>query len=288
MSILTKIFVVLVTVLSVALVGMMVSFVARSEDYKGKYEDAVSKITLLDQTAKVRQAQITQLQENLNGQISSLNADKNRLEQENQTSSSKLAEASTENVKLKAEKEKAEADTTQLVATTKILADINQAIKVEVDQRREKQAAAELALIQITDTNNELHAQVDTLGRERKSLNERIVALEKANEDLSTKVASMPAKSETTPSAPSEYVPDVAIHGQVVATDKVDSVVFVKINVGTTDRVRENTKFMIHRKGDYVATMTVTSVDTKSSAGKVVLAKGDVMPGDEVLASPAN
>lgn len=289
MSILTKIFVVLVTIFSVALVGMMISFVARTEDWKGKYEDEKARANSAEKTAMFRQEQIKQLTDKESERIALLSAEKNKLDAELSALQTKAAEAAADATRLAQQKDKSEADVSQLTAAVKLLTDINQSVKQELDKRREEVISSETKRIQLADRNNELQGQVDTLQRERKSLNERLVALEKSIDDLRMKAASVASTTDSaTPAAPSEFVPDVAIRGQVVATDKADSVTFVKINVGSTDRVRENTKFIIHRGSTYVGTMVVTNVDTKASAGRLTLGQGEIKPGDEVLAGPTN
>lgn len=289
MSILTKIFVVLVTIFSVALVGMMVSFVARTEDWKSKYEDEKARANSADTTARFRQEQIKQLTDKESERVAMLSAEKNRLDAELSALQTRANAAAAELAEVSQQKNKSEADVSQLTSAVKLLTDINQSVKQELDKRREEVISSETKRIQLADRNNELQGQVDTLQRERKSLNERLVALEKSLDDLRMKVTSAaPTSDSVTPAPPSEFVPDVAIRGQVVATDKADSVTFVKINVGSTDRVRENTKFIIHRGNTYVGTMVVTNVDSKASAGRLTLGQGEIKPGDEVLAGPTN
>ncbi|HEX7010561.1 MAG TPA: hypothetical protein VF184_11295, partial [Phycisphaeraceae bacterium] len=58
----------------------------------------------------------------------------------------------------------------------------------------------------------------------------------------------------------------------------------VQVNVGRSDGVQENMKFMVHRGDQFVGNLVIEAVDADASAGRIVLAKDQIQPGDAILA----
>ena len=283
MNLVARFFVFAVTILSVLLVGITVSFVARTENWKEKYDAEAMARKASDATATARQTEINLLKSKNSEDVAVLMAETVKLKGEVNSSMVKVNDAETARAKAESEATRASADMSRLTGAVELNTAQNKALSDELNLRRDALIDEQTKRIQLADRNNELEAQVDSLGRERKRLIERIATVETKLSEAETKLAGFVEKSDSEKTAP-VIVPPVPIRGQVVRVQKVDDATFVEINVGAKDGVQENTKFLLHRGSNFLGTLIVTSVEAKAAAGRATLIQDGINKGDEVLA----
>jgi chromosome segregation ATPase len=294
LSIITKIFVVLVTFLSVLLVAIIVPFVARVEDYREVARQEQDRRLLAEKTARLRQAEISVLQDreservkDLRSQITTLTSQIASLTEELASTRANLQEAKGENAKR-------EADRSSLIAANRQFAATVESLHEELKQRREQNVDQTTKMIQLADRNNELESQLDSLTRQVRRLKEQLTAVQSRSEELQTAFERldpairrdiMGGGQEATAAATTPFESAVPITGRVTNVQKIADETFVEINIGRNDGVAENMKFLVHRGGQYLGTMVIDKVDTSASAGHMRLIKEgqQITGGDAVM-----
>lgn len=286
LSILSKIAVVFVALFAVVLVAMTTTFVARTENWKEKYEKEAANRQAADSTASLRQTQINALQDKESQRVAELKGEVARLNEQLTARLTELAAARTEAQAAKNQIVKTEGDLSRLTAASTLATEMNSMMKVELDQRREALIGAQTKLIQLNDRNTELESQVETLSRQGKRLAEQLQMQEERFTQDIARIRTGQTSGNATDALTStvEIVPSHAIRGQITDSKKIDDNLFVEINVGKRDGVENNTKFIIHRGNNFLGTLVVTKVDAKTAAGRVTLSQGAINKGDDVLA----
>lgn len=291
MSILTKIFVVLVTVLSVLLVALIVPFVANTENLRGQLGQANQRIVAAEDKARDYQVEINAAQEAVSAQISELRNKNQKLESMVNTLQSDLATARADKQSETAKLAQLDASVSLLAAAedtnSKLLADL----QTELTQRRDAVVQLGQQRIELSDRVNQLQGDNEALTRSVRRTREQATALEQALAQLNQKIESLPDNvrilfsGETrTASTQEGSEPDFVIRGQITKVSTVEGTTFVQINVGQNDKVEPNMKFYVHTADNkYVGTIVISAVDTDASAGRVVLASGKITEGDQVF-----
>lgn len=279
MSLFTKFFVIAVTVLSVALVAVIVPFVAQTENYRLEVETAKSKQIAAETTAQLRDAELARVQEResernikLSSQITQLTTEVARLSSHLNDSRALLASAQAENTNNGA-------NLAHLSASSSQFARIVESMRKELNQRRGKDLEQQKKIIELADESDRLKAELDSLTRQVRQYQETTVALEDRNADLEKMMGRLdPAirqQIETQGSDPAvaarPFMPDYLIDGKVTNLARLDNETFVELNVGSNDGVEKNMKFRIHRAGDFIANLVITVVDIDACSGRVVL-----------------
>jgi hypothetical protein len=290
LSPLTKAFVVLVTLLSVLLVALVVPYVAKTENLNDRIKTLQSQAATADARANSAQQEVSAAQERaseqsalLNQQVSNLTQDKIRLQTERDNAH---AAALQEQRKLS----QIEADLSRLSAAAVQDASLLSATSSDLKQTRINLVDSQTKLVQLSDRNNELESQRDSLTRQVRRIGEQMVSLEQDNIALRGVLARVPDQyrqdisTGQTQAVP--FVPNVPIAGNITDVQNAAGSQLVQVDVGSKDGVEANMKFLVHREDRYVGTFVVDRVESAISAGRMILSNDEVRAGDAIYTGP--
>lgn len=291
MSILSKIFVVLVTILSVALVAMVVPFVAKTEMLREQLRELEGDKQVADYTAASRQQEVNLLRQGESERNSRLTAESLVLKNQITELATQVGKADADARSAREQSGRLQSDLSRLVAAEQQHADINKSLSDELTLRRKELVTQQTKNIQLADANNSLQAERETLDRQVRRFAEQITLqedeiakLEKTLSRVPADIRNQLAKGEDEVTTSATFEPETPIRGLVNKVQKVDDSVFIEISVGVNDGVTKNMKFLVHRGNKFLGTLVITAVDAKAAAGKMQFAQEDVVAGDAVLA----
>lgn len=290
MSPLTKILVVFVTVMSVLLVALVVPYVAQTEDYASQISTLKSEAAAASLSARVAEQEKSAVQDVaaqasklLNQRVTTLTKEMNQLREDHAQASSNVLLGERKLAQLEAELSRLSAaavqDANLLTLTTSDLKDTREAL---VD--------AKTKLVQLSDRNNELESQRDSLNRQVRRIGEQMVGLEQDNIALRDSLARVPASLRTDISTGDQAQTPIessnAIAGTITLVENAAGTQLVQVDVGSKDGVQENMKFLVHRDDLYVGTFVVDRVESAIAAGRMTLSKSQVLAGDQIYTGP--
>ena len=290
MSVLTKVFVVLVTLLSVALVSSMVPFVANTENWRQQYEAEKKARQVADFAARARQEELDQYRSNRQAELLALAQQIKQLERQigdNQHQENTLrAQMKGKDLRidsLTGSESQARADLRIQIAT-------NSAQANELNHRRDEMRAQATKLVQLELRRNELANDNDVLKQQLRYYEEQIYALQQSKEKLEETLARFPKEivdTYTGEKAGVEFDPAHKIVGKVTAVRSMADDTFVEVDVGKNDEVLPGMRFYVRRGMQYVGTLVITTVYEREAAGLMKLATEiQVVAGDVVEAGP--
>ena len=287
MSTVSKIFIVLVTVFSIAFTAMTVSVVAQSTNWRDtalKYEQH-ARVTDANLRAVIdaNAAELASARDSVVGHLATIGD----LEK-------KLQDASSEVAKLRSELAKADAERGSTEAMNRaLLSQLEMARMAEAEYRQQRDKLERDSVdfqqrnIDLNDRVNELTAQVSVLAEQKRHYEQQINVLQTDVQKLSRQ-ASAPAAGTAMESPAGAAMRGVsalspvrtaAIRGKVL---KVDGNL-VTLSIGSADGVRKDMRFVVHRDGQYVADVTVNLVDPDKAAGRLAQSAGAIHEGDDVI-----
>ncbi|MHC5157330.1 MAG: hypothetical protein ACYSOZ_04405 [Planctomycetota bacterium] len=270
MSILTKILAVLLSVFSLLLVGMVVTFVGNSNNYKASYEEQITLNAVMQGTVTEATRQYNELvkksgelQKNLQDEILNLKAEKDLLASELRKS---------ERLSMQYQN--------QANSMTSVLAGLDQSVKnllasltktqKELDEARAEGIKSQKELNQMTSDLYEKIVQLQSSEAEGRRLLEQKTELEKQ-----AAMAGTPREivAPVTPLPNQMASPAVAapagtdIKGLIVEIEGD----LVTLSVGSADGVAKNMVFHVTRGDRFVCDVIITNVDINRSAGTLDL-----------------
>ena len=280
MSPLTKLFVVLQVILSIALTAAVVVYVSR--------EDATLASLKASNTAKAaaeaeRDAAVTAMtaatnnataiQEAKNAQATQLNSNITASQQQIADLNVRLAKADTSNATAQLEITRL---TEGLKAATDTTANLNQTVaQLRTSSDEAVKKSAEMSG-QISDLDNRLQVTE----RERRNLAEQLAESQTQGQKLSDALQKAGIRLDARNPAPPT---GVAINGVIRDTRKIADVPYATISVGSADDVQRGMEFKVVDNGQFLGTLTVDTVEQQEATGVLKGPKIDaIKPGVQV------
>ena len=286
MSTLTKVFVVLLVVFSIAFTTMTISTVSNTADWRDtalKYEEhARVADTNLQHLIAANAAELAAAHDTVKGYAARMGDLNAQLEE----SAGKVAKDKAELARLVSEKSSADAVNRGLVAQLRSTDSARVQYQTQRDTLETRNVGLERRNIELDDRVNELTARMAVMLEQKRQFEQQLNILRTENEKLaragrqrSTGLA-MEDPSGAAMSNVVAYTPVSAepIRGHVSEV----SANIITISVGSADGVKEGMIFVVHRDGEYVGDIKINLVDAGRAAGRPVGAAFTPTVGDRV------
>lgn len=272
MHVLTKIFVVFASFLSVLLVALTVAYASNSGELVSQVKalkdqcNTLSAQRALDNADRDKELREREMQRDEQAKLV------REREAEILQLKTQIADISRSLAMIKLEKEQVDAKLTQLIATSSTQADLLDRLTEEVNRRREEGLALERRNIELQDEINDLNSQLDVAHAHESKLEEQVKSL---SDQLAGNVEQTSG----------ENIPPVQVFGRIVSVETTRTgEIYVEVNLGSSDQLRKGHELRIVRGDEYIGTLSLQKVDVNRSVGKVVrLRRGmDVQVNDSV------
>jgi small-conductance mechanosensitive channel len=286
--ILTKVFVLIASVLSIMMAALAISYSVNADRITADYNDsqAAAVAAINDQAAQKaahgqERAALQEDKNKLQDELASRDADTRRLEASNSELRIALRQA-------EAARESISSKIAQLGVTTETQAKIIDEYKTELSRLREAELSWRNDKIDLEKSLSDLESQVIVYEQVKRALQEQIEELRLAMNNLQNGGSSASASVQT----PTE-ISGPLIRGSIdeVLVDQDSGDTLVKINLGSNDRIRENTRLYIHRDNTiYLGELVIFSVDLNHAVGRVAYVAKDqsIRAGDQVMSKIGN
>lgn len=287
MSTLTKILIVLLTIASIFLCGIVVTYVANADNYRDLYNnlkrDADGMREKADGNAKAfteLKAEKERMENKLNNEIATLNTEISTLK-------GQLKDAENEN-KILVQRV---SDMASVVETsTQTAGENGKLLKDTLDKLNNVQAEQIKLKAQFDDTTKTLLeklAIIQSLETDKKRLIEEKTELQARMDKLL-----QPKGETTTPvitvtqpkieiARPAPVVAEkIALKGLITGVDLKNKM--ASISIGTADGVKEGMKFHVTRGDNFVCDLLIIDTDTEEAVGAMELVQDQPKAGDTV------
>jgi cell shape-determining protein MreC len=286
LSTLTKILIVLLTLSSIFLCGIVVTYVANADNYRQKYDglktdkDSLSK-KVEDLTKQINEniEQKKQAENKLNSEITSLKTEKGELQTNlDNAEREKAALLQKVNSWTSITKDFYETNDKQGQLLKNTLDELNKVQTEQVSQRKE--------LDETTKALEEKMAIIETLQAENKRIQEEKTELQNRLDKFlqpigKTAAAAVPVTPREEAARPATTeARDIALQGLVTAVDLKNSM--ATISIGTADGVKEGMRFHVTRGNEFLCDILIVDADIKEAVGVLELVQQQPNVGDTV------
>lgn len=284
MHILTKVFVLFAAVLSIVMAALSISYTVNADRIVADYRNALAAADLArndrDASKSIQSNLIAAKEEELSAsrdELATRDADIRRLEAANSELRINLrsAESARESITAKIA-ELGVAVETQAKIIDEYKNELSRLRTAELDYRDER--------IDLERQISDLESQVIVFEQVKRALEEQLVEVRNALADATA--TGGVAAAAGAPRQPQE-IPGPPVRGAVdqVMVDDATGQLLVKVNLGSNDRVRQNSRLYVHRGTTYLGELVIFQVDLNHSIGRVAYtAQGqEIRANDSVL-----
>jgi len=287
LSTLTKILIVLLTIASIFLCGIVVTYVANADNYRDMYNKLKTNADELRESAEgnakafnEKKAEMERLENKLNSDIAALNTEISTLK-------GQLKDANTEN-KILVQRV---SDMASVVETsTQTAGENGQLLKDTLAKLNNVQAEQIKLKAQFDDTTKTLLeklAIIQSLETDKKRLLEEKTELQARMDKLlqPTGETTTPVLTVTQPkieiARPVPVIAEkIALKGLITGVDTKNKM--ASISIGTADGVKEGMKFHVTRGDKFVCDLLIIDTDTEEAVGAMELVQEQPKAGDTV------
>lgn len=285
MSTLTKVLIVLQTVFTIFLCGIVVTYVGNASNFKEQYESQRSQATTARNRAssieeewntfkseqmeamKKANAQIADqkaLITTLEQDLATANRDKNSMFQQMQGVVAKMESAAASTDKQR-----------EMYATAQRTLDELRADQIRLKQDLKETNDVLIEKLALLATQDE---EIRRLTEEKSDLTSR---LERSLHPIGkTPVAAQPATGTSARVLPAAPVQNIDLKGRITDLDLANAL--AEISIGSEAGVRQKMKFHVTRGSEYVCDLQVVAVDTDKAVGSLEIVKGTPRVGDPI------
>jgi chromosome segregation ATPase len=293
LSILTKIFVVLATVLSILLVALLVPFVQNTQKIKDANVALTQERDVAKADAALARRNLVDAEEAKTDAEKGFRAEKEQLVAQASNLMNQLTAKERDIVQAQGALTQAQSRLGELASAQEQSGKIITALNDEVKQRRDETLDLRTKNIALSDRVNELQTQNETLVQQIRLVKEQMFDLQQRVEQIADASATgtpQATGAQQSRAATTAVVKQVAVaaptnpvRGMITDVRQVGEITFVALNVGSNDQVREGMQFIVHEGQKFLGNVVITKVDLNSSAGRVTLAQGPIKANQQVL-----
>jgi len=286
LSTLTKVLIVLLTISSIFLCGIVVTYVAHADNYRSRYNDLKAdadsfreKVKSLTAQVNEKVAQNQQLQQQFSGQITTLRSENTKLQND-------LKTLEREKATLLQKVNNWTSITRDFHQTNQQQGQLLEQTLAKLEQVRAEQIKQKKQLQEVSMSLLEKMAVIDTLTVEQKRLQEEKVELQnRLDEQLKPlgKVAGAPElvtrKNDIAlPVVSAPVAAEISLEALITEVDLKNSL--ASISAGTADGVEPGMKLHVTRGDKFVCDLLIIEADTDQAVGVLELVQHQPKVGD--------
>jgi len=269
---LTKVFVLIASILSVVMASLAVSYAANANAIKADYANAVAAKEAAEGSNAMNADAYTRLQTNLQQDIARLQQEKAGLEATIRENEASISGLTIELRQAKAARDSLDGKIAQLGVTAQTQAELIREYKGEVSRLRDGELDWRNQKLDLEAALSDSQSQLGVYAQVNRSLQEQLrdARTELLGGDVDTGGPDVPVE-----------VAGEQIRGEVqeVRVEPATGNLIIRISLGTNDRVSENTKLYLNRGGrTYLGDVVIFQTDLDHAIGRV----RNLQPGQEV------
>lgn len=277
MHILTKVFVLFASILSVLMAALAISYTTNASRITQDYNNAVQAKIAATNSLNAQTTLHSQATTSLNATIDQLRTELSNLQSQLRENESTIANLTIAERQAKASRDSLEGKIAQSITIVETLTALNESYKDELGRLRSEQLRWRDDKIDLESKLSDLTNQATVYEATQRLLQEQLAEAQDANQKL--RGGGAPIAAGVRGTAVEIAGPPIRGTVQSVQTENATGDLMVQVNLGSGDRIRPNSRMYLNRDGrTYLGDLQIISVDLNHSIGRVV----NLQPGQQV------
>jgi len=272
LSTLTKVLIVLLTVFSIFLCGIVVTYVANAENYKKQYEQTYTQLSSARENERNAQKQLKEKITEADEQIATLKEQINSLSIRNEKLQAEIDNSERQKLSLEQRLDSMAAAVKAANQTASLQTQLFENAQKELETTRTQQIEQENELKQTTTTLNERMAIISQLRKDNKRLLEEKAELEaKLNQSFReygktiTPTIPVTPKQEIAQPVTQPVTKEIGLKGSITNIDLKNKM--ASISIGSAHGVKEGMKFHVTRGAQFICDILIFDIQPEQAVG---------------------
>jgi hypothetical protein len=286
--VLTKIFIVLVSMLAVLLVPLVVVYAQNEDSFKAKFQSASDLAAAANQNLAAEALTHADEQARLALQIRELTSENKILARDRDSALTDARRVGSELTEARSQQSEIRADLARLASAATAGQDLIESLLSEVRTMRSEALAAERRSVELDEALRDITGQLESAVAARRAVQEELQQLREEHARSMEQVAVYVEKFGRLDLDVRPPPQMVDLDATVVTVRRGAEQTLAEINAGSRDGVREGWIMTIGRSGSFLGNLRIIAVDINNATGIVELedpnGRGRVEAGDRVYA----
>lgn len=288
MHVLTKIFIVLVSLLAVLLVPLVVVYAHNEDSYKSRFESEGAIAAVASQNLENARIAGTQREAELQLQIQELTSANQAIAREREAAAADIRRLQVELGELHNQQTGVTSNLATIASAIKTAQDLIDSLLTEVRTMRAEAADAERRVVQLDEALRDKTSQLDVAVAARRALQEELQELKDDHAWALERVATYEKKYGRLDATTATATPaSVDLDATVLNVRRSNEQTLAEINAGSRDGLRQGWVLMVGRAGNFLGNLRIIAVDVNRATGIIEMedpTRGKIEPGDRVYA----
>ena len=290
MHVLTKIFIVLVSLLAVLLVPLIVVYARNEDNFKARYQSAAALAAVANQNVETAGLTHAEGRARLELQIRELTGKNNTLAREREAALIDVRRLDGDVAAARSQQAEIRADLATISSAVSAGQDLIESLLSEVRTMRSEALAAERRSVELDEALRDITGQLESAVAARRAVQEELQQLREEHARALERVAVYVQKHGRIELEGSLLPPAITVDldATVVSVRRDAEQTLAEINAGSRDGVQEGWIMTIGRAGNFLGNLRIIAVDINNATGIIELedpnGRGKVEAGDRVYA----
>lgn len=287
MHVLTKIFIVLVSLLAVLLVPLVVVYAHNENSYRSQYQQERAAAATANRLLQQERIAYSSAIESKEGELRALSQSSDELKRDAGRAAREIGDLKRDVVLKEKLWASIDARLAVIASSGKAGQELNQSLITELQTLRQDALQDAKRVVQLDEGLRDVQAQLEVAVAARRAMHEELQQLRQELTQAVNTAATYEQKYGRLEGGP----PPPAVHdldATVVNVRRGADQTLAEINAGSRDGIEEGWEMMVARGGIFLANLRIIAVDINRSTGVIELEdtsnRGEVQPGDRVLA----
>jgi len=272
--VLTKIFVVLVSLLAVLLVPLVVVYAYNENSYKSRFAEAELKTASAQEALKASEARSGADQSRLQAQIDELRGQNGRLQQDKSGAEITLRAAQSELATSRAMQSSFGTNLERITQTLEANHQLTESLVLEIRELRSNAVAIERQKVELDEMLREVTSQLEVAEQARRALAEELARVKEEHTKALAKISQYVAvhgEVDARIGAVRGMIPDVTLNATVIRVERSAGQILAEIDAGSKDGVKEGWVMHLGNGGTYIGELRIINVDINRATGIVTM-----------------
>lgn len=274
MHVLTKIFIVLVSLLAVLLVPLVVVYAHNENSYKARFSDAELRTATAQEALKAAEARSGAEQSRLQAQIDELRAQNGTLQSDKASSDVAARAMQSELTTARATFGAITANIEKITLSLEANHQLTDSLVSEIRELRSNAVAIERQKVELDEALREVTSQLEVAEQARRALAEELARVKEEHTKALAKIAQYVAVHGDVDVRAGALrdrgiTPDKTLTATIIRVDRSAGQVMAEIDAGSRDGVKEGWNMNISHGGTYIGNLRIINVDINRATGIV-------------------
>lgn len=273
MHVITKIFIVLVSLLAVLLVPLVVVYAYNENSYKSRFQAADLQAAAAGEALKAAEARAGADQARLQTEIDALAGQVKQLQNDKATAQVTVRQLESELATSKATQTEILANIGSIRTSVDAGQQLIDSLVSELRTLRADAIAIERQRVELDEALRDVTSQLEVAEQARRALAEELARLKDEHSKALTRIGEFKARYGDIGSneVRGGIMPDVTLTAHVIRVERSSREVLAEIDAGSVDGVKKDWELTLGRGGEFMGKLRIVNVDLRRSTGVVSL-----------------